>query len=431
MRALWLGLALAAFVEPLNAAERARPLMRDFMGINGHTVQFRPLLYAPVAKLVRDYHPLDWDVGQDTAFQTTLPMARNGVDWAKVYGSWTAAGLRVNACVIFDEIAPGKWKDRWRDAAAYGEAFARALGPSGRGLVESLEIGNEPGKYSDVEYREVFHGMAEGVRKGDPRLLIATCAMNLGPSGRYSKSVDLLAGLEGLYDVLTMHLYAEVDPWPTWRRSFPEDPATKFVENLGHVLKWRADNAPNKQLWLTEFGWDATTKPGQGTGDFAKWVGSTETQQAQWIVRAWMLAAAMGLDRAYLYFFNDDDKPQLHGSSGLTRNFQPKPSYHAAAWLQRSLGDYRFSRALRENAEGVYAYEFAHGTDAAQRIVALWKTAAPETEMTLPFPSREILRTERMPLREGAAEAAQTKSGGDDTVKIAAGESPVFVWLKR
>jgi len=28
--------------------------MRDFIGLNGHTVQFRPALYAPVAKLVRD-----------------------------------------------------------------------------------------------------------------------------------------------------------------------------------------------------------------------------------------------------------------------------------------------------------------------------------------------------------------------------------------
>ena len=40
---------------------------------------------------------------------------------------------------------------------------------------------------------------------------------------------------------------------------------------------------------MTEFGWDATTKPAPTTGTFSKWEGSTETQQAQWIVRAWLM----------------------------------------------------------------------------------------------------------------------------------------------
>jgi hypothetical protein len=43
----------------LQAAEPPRPLMRDFIGINGHTVQFKPALYQPVCRLVRDYHPVN------------------------------------------------------------------------------------------------------------------------------------------------------------------------------------------------------------------------------------------------------------------------------------------------------------------------------------------------------------------------------------
>ena len=413
----------------LNAEEKPRPLMRDFIGLNGHTVQFKPDLYAPVAKLIRDYHPLKWDVGDQTNFSTTFPFARNRVDWSKVYGSWVAAGLRVNACILFDDVAPGAWHNLPGDAAAYGEAFARAFGPSGKALVESIEIGNEPGKYSDAEYRELFSAMAGGARKGDPRLRIAPCALNLGPSGRYSKSVDCLRGLESLYDVLTMHLYAEVEPWPTWRRSYPEDPKTKFIEHLRSVLAWRAEHAPDKELWLTEFGWDATTRPPPLSGDFIKWVGSTELQQAQWIVRAWLITARLGLDRAYLFFFNDDDTPHLHGSSGLTRNFQPKPSYHAASWLQRSLGDWRFARVVREDFADGYIYEFVHGTDRKQRLLALWRPADGEGELTIPLGGSTFQRAERMPLQAGPPEQLKPTVLEESTLKIRAGESPVVIWL--
>src|SRR5688500_16222514 len=96
VRALHLVALLAS--AQLFAADKPRPLMRDLIGINGHTVQFKPVLYAPVAKLVRDYHPLKWDVGDDTSYRTTLPMARNKVDWSRVYGSWREAGFRINAC---------------------------------------------------------------------------------------------------------------------------------------------------------------------------------------------------------------------------------------------------------------------------------------------------------------------------------------------
>jgi hypothetical protein len=426
---LWLGLIALTF-DSASAAERPRPLMRDFMGLNGHTVQFKPDLYAPVAKVIRDYHPLKWDLGADTAFVTTFPFARNRVDWAKVYGSWVQAGLRVNACLIFDDVAPGDWKDMSRDAAVYGEAFAGAFGPSSRALVESAEVGNEPGKYSDPEYRQLFEAMAGGLRKGDSRLRIATCAMNLGPSGRYSKSVDCLTGLEALYDILNIHVYAEIEGWPTWRRGAPEDPRTKFVEHLRSVLAWRAEHAPDKELWLTEFGWDASTKPAPPTGTFAKWEGGTATQQAQWTVRAWLITAALGLDRAYLYFFNDSDEAQVHGSSGLTRNFLPKPAYHAAAWLQRSLGEYRFSRVLQEDAVEGYTYEFIHGTEPERRVIATWRVKGEaDVSMTLPVMAGEVVRAERMPLTGDPPQLVEITPDGNGVPRLLVGESPVLVWL--
>ncbi len=429
MRILLLTLALST--ASLRAEEKPRPLMRDFMGLCGHTVQFKPALYAPVTRLVRDYHPIDWDFGDDTSYALKLPLARNGVDWSQVYGSWAKAGYRTEASLMFDNLKPDAWKDLPRDAFAYGKAFAAALGPSAKvPLVEAAEIGNEPGKYDDATYRKIFEAMAGGLRAGDPKLRIATCAANLGKSGSYSKSVDCLAGLEALYDIINIHNYAEITGWPTWARSYPEDPKIGFLKDIGHVLTWRREHAPGKEVWLTEFGWDATTKPNLTTGDFVKWIGSTEREQAMWTVRGYMVLCASGLDRAYLYFFNDDDTPHLHGSSGLTRNFVPKPAFHAVAHLQKTLGDYRLTKVVREDAEQGYVYEFTRGDDAKQRILAVWKPAGPAVKTTLPIGAAKVLRAECTPLAEGNAERVTVPSTAAG-IEVEAGDLPVFVWLEN
>src|SRR3954465_2322803 len=217
------------------------PAFQDFMGINGHTVQFRPELYAPVARLVRDYHSVEWDLGKDSDFETQFPTARNGVNWQSVYGSWNKHGWRVDVCLMFETLPRSQWKDLTADARAYGERFARAFGPSSANpLVETVEIGNEPGKFNDADYRIVFENMARGIRVGDPKIKIVTCALTTGRSHDYAKTVECVAGLESLYDVLNVHTYPQLEPWPTWRRSFPEDPRLKsFVADVTNLCRWR------------------------------------------------------------------------------------------------------------------------------------------------------------------------------------------------
>ena len=171
------------------AAAPHHPLMRDFIGINGHTVQFKPDLYRPVASLVRDYHPVSWDLAKETSKPAPFPFARNKVDWSKVYGSWKSAGWRTDACLMFESVARADWSNLESDARAYGEAFAREFGPSGkRKLVESVEIGNEPGKWSDTDYSRIFRAMAEGVRMGDPAMKIATCNLTAGTAESMTKA---------------------------------------------------------------------------------------------------------------------------------------------------------------------------------------------------------------------------------------------------
>jgi hypothetical protein len=379
--------------------------------------------------LVRDYHPFDWDVGESAANATSFPFARNRVDWDAVYGSWKQEGYDVDVSIMFDNFKRSNWKDLNADARRYGKAFAAAFGPSSRRpLVSTVEVGNEPGKYSDADYRAIFEGMAQGLREGDPKIKIATCAVSMGKSNDYAKSVDCFKGLEPLIDVLNIHVYAFAEQWPTWRRSYPEDPSIAYLKEVRSALEWRDKNLPGKEVWLTEFGWDASTKPAPKSGTFAKWKGNTDVEQAQWLARSALLFHRIGLERAYIYFFNDYDEPQLHGSSGLTRRFQPKPAIYALSHMQRSLGDARFARVIRESADAT-VYEYL-GEDAHRPIWVCWSPTGlgKSSAIRLPLEGRRVLKAERMPLTAGepSPENTVTKEGA---LELKATESPLYVWL--
>jgi len=405
-------------------AAEPRPLLRDFIGLNGHTVQFKPDLYRAVTRQVRDYHGLQWDVGNDTSFVPTFPFARNRVNWEQLYASWQRAGHRIHVSLMFEQIPTNGWKNLPRDARAYGEAFARFFGPSGpHRLVESVEIGNEPSQYADADYRRVFEHMATGLRTGDPRLKIVTCATGTQPSGNYHKQVTVFTGLEPLYDVLSIHTYPFAEQWPTWRRSYPEDPSLDYLTNVQRLIDWRDTHAPGKPVWITEFGYDACTQPAPPTGDFQRWEDVTDEQQAQYIVRSFLVFSALNVQRAYLYWFNDDDKPGLHAASGLTRRYQPKPSFHAVAHLLATLGDYRFARVIQQTPGDLYLYEYRQN---GQRLWVAWSpTGRGRTiEWTVPVGVR-IARAEQMPLTGDTPPPVIVSATG----RIRVGESPLYLWL--
>jgi hypothetical protein len=411
--------------EPMHG-----PWFRDFMGLNGHTVQFRPQLYQPVAALVRDYHPVEWDLGTNSDLAPPFPFARNGVDWKQVYGSWRREGWHIDVCAMFETVPREIWKNLAADTGRYAEHFARAFGPSGtNAVVDTVEIGNEPGKFSDADYRVAFENMARGFKAGDRKLRVATCALTTGKSHDYAKSVECVAGLESLYDALNVHTYAQLEGWPTWKRSYPEDPRLKdYLADVRRLCQWRDDHAPRKEVWITEFGYDASSQKPNAKSEFSKWVGVSEEQQAQWMVRSWLVFATLPVHRAYLYFFNDEDAPQVHGSSGLTRHFEPKPAFHAAAHLQRTLGEYYFARVLIERPGEALLYEFRHGIDSNRRIWVAWSPTGINRTATTELPPFQgsIARAERMPLHGGEAPTVVLPP---EAREVRISESPLYLFI--
>lgn len=415
--------------------------MRDFMGLNTHTVQFKPEQYAPVGKLARDYHPVPWDFGDSTANQLTLPRAQNGVHWQSLYSKWIVQGWQVHLTAMFGAIKPGGWYNTEKDAYRYGLALAQTmgpkagLGPGGKPLATSVGIGNENGSYSDAQYRRVFKAMASGLRAGDPNLPIATSASIAGPSDKYYRSLSVFEGLYDLVDVVTCHSYAQAKGWPTWRRSFPEDPSIDFLKHVQSVLDWRDQNLPGKPVWVCEFGWDTSTKPNHKEGAFTEWEGSTDLQQAQWLVRSFLLFAEMGVDRAYIYFFDDQDKPSVHAAAGLTRNGEPKPSFWAVSHLQQTLGGYRLIQAIKGDAQSpAYQFTFEHEHNKEQRIVVVWSPTSGEADQAfmLRTPGFVATAAHAMPVEQGPSPKVSLKPfKGANTVAITATESPTYITLKR
>ncbi len=418
-------IATLALVAALAASPK--PVLSDFIGLNVHTVLFKPDLYKPVARLLRNYHPASWDLGDNPRNPTPFPKAQNGVDWKDLYGSWIQAGYEVDATVMFEELAPDKWKDPERDAYAYGFSLARWFGPSSPfPYLSSVEIGNEPGLFDDALYARIFRAMAQGIRKADPSLKIATCAATAGASHRYAKTLRIFEDSKDLVDVVTVHTYPMLEEYPTWRRSHPEDERLRYLKDVHSAIEWRDRHLPDRPLWVTEFGYDASTAQPKPDGDFAKWVDVSDEEQARFIVRSFLLFASMDVQRAYLYWFNDEDLPELHGSSGLTRKYSPKPAFHAVAHLMATLGEFRFARKVAERREDLFVFEFENAKDPGRMAWVAWcPTGSGKTSRSkLPTPPGRVESVQTMPLGPGASPASPRMP---DRV----GEDPVYIlWRK-
>ena len=431
--------ALMLMGGPWAQGEDERPLMRDFMGMNVHVAQIFdrgvegvPEMFRPATSLIREYHPVNFDIASPGE-PTNFPHDQwKWINWDELYEPWVEQGYRINAVLMFDGFTDEAWDDPAGAARAYGRAFAEHFGPSvGNGLVASVQLGNEPGNISDGLFKTIFKNMAEGVREVDPALPIVTPNVTRGPSHQYAKSIDLFADMTELVDVLATHSYPSIEGWPTWQRSYPEDPDIEYLTSIEQIIDWRDEHAGDSEVWVTEFGYDSSTQEPDPDTEFAQWIGVSDTEQARYLIRSFLVFSEMEMERAYMFWFNDSDSASVHGSSGLMRHYEPKPSFWAMSHLKATLGDYRFSDVVWQDPDDLYVYAYEHEDDPERVIWAIWSPTGSDRQMDVLLEDLpgEVIRAERMPLEEGDAPEVGFEHDGA-TILLSVDESPIYLHIR-
>jgi hypothetical protein len=156
-----------------------------------------------------------------------------------------------------------------------------------------------------------------------------------------------------------------------------------------------------------------------------------DTQQAEWLVRSLLVFSAMPVERAYIYFFNDDDKPSLHASAGITRHFQPKPSYHALAHLQRVLGEFRFQRIVTNEAGHLRVQEYRNNS-----TKIIWVAWSPTGEgrsitATLDGAPGRLVDAQRMPFATNVSPRPTVTQDTSGQIKVQVDESPLYLTFEN
>lgn len=459
------GLALScASSQPEQATDTipvvAKPLFKDFMGINGH-VSFKPALYGQVCRLVRSYHNIDWDA-KAPGDTLSIPVTVNHINWKNdVYSPWKKAGFETDICLQFMGFgvgAPGYeqlWAGHEQWGYDYGKAMAAYYGPSGNEkLSTSFEIDNEPGnRFEPALFKTLFIKMATGIRAGDSKMKIVTPAVMAGKGDSYSQGLNGMyadKAILPLYDVINLHTYATMEKSATsnntWNRSFPEDKSLQYLKVIDEAITWRNQHAKEKEIWITEFGYDACTPEAmKQRKDWAlklNWQGASDLQQAQYLVRSFLVFAPRDVQRAYLYYYNDEDEASFHAASGLTRNFVPKMSFWAVKQLYQTLGDYRFRRIVTQKDGELYVYEFEQGNDPESLIWVAWSPTGAATHQKEGYQPHVINATldslPGVPISAAAMATADStaatlawKKAGDNAITLPVGESPVYIAIRK
>jgi len=112
--------------------------------------------------------------------------------------------------------------------------------------------------------------------------------------------------------------------------------------------------------------------------------------------------------------------------------FTPKPAYYAMAHLYQTLGDYRFSRVVREDKDDLYVFEYVNPEKPGQPGQPVWVIWSPTGTLRvavkrIAVPGR-LVKAEAMPLQAGGAERVNLQAAGG-AVELRVTESPVYLWL--
>ena len=170
-------------------------------------------------------------------------------------------------------------------------------------------------------------------------------------------------------DVLNVHHYCNTrgkqHPGEKAHGISPEEDNLK--EQLAKLVRWRNENLPDKEIWLSELGWDTNedTYQSAATGHklFASGGITMNEIQAQWLVRGFLAGAAAGFDRIQMFLANDlrNYRHGVYGFCGfITIDNEYKPSWYYVKTLKTALTGMVFHDEYSSGNDNVWIYRFRH-----------------------------------------------------------------------
>lgn len=238
-------------------------------------------------------------------------------------------------------------------------AFCGAVAEHYKGKVKQYEIWNEwngnyfNDGYGTEHYIEILKAAYTAIKSVDPDIQVIAGATITAANTWFKTIFD--AGCFDYCDAISYHPYC-----------FPSPPDQKsdqgtIENNFSKMYNMMLAYGEPKAQYITEMGWHTSTAEKS----------VSESLQACYIARMYILGKAYGLKRVYGYDFKNDgsNAASTEHNYGMIRSWEAaepvtyaaKPAYLSAAMVSNSLADMEFVKEYRPS-ENIRLYRFTDGT---------------------------------------------------------------------
>lgn len=435
-----------------------QPVFDQMMGVN---VTYKdPLGRLSLAGLVREFHVWSWnqpkpdvedwnpqqhiDFGQyysnlDALGITVVPVLQQTPTWL------LRPGMNDQSQPLDNEILKGK-ASGFTKQSAFIKRFADTYLPSGLRYIENW---NEPDKdwygpaayFNPGDFAAMCSADYDALQSLSTKGTLSLHPIKLVMGGLAFPTLDYLnrfflwSSLDGknnnrLTDVINLHHYSNSAPEHTSPINGISPEEDHLREKMTEFVQFRNQNMPDKEIWVSEFGYDTWTGSTQGVKAIP---GQTaEETQAQWLVRSFMAMAAAGVDRAVLFAMSDEGDPKIrYNTSGLLSHRDgetlPKISWYYVSALRNIMRGMHFEKDLESSDPEIRIYKFSDNQN--QRVVyALWCPTSKGKRVSYSFKGQGGSEVKIVSLVNGNVTGeSKVVSVSDNSLKLEVSETPVFV----
>ena len=218
----------------------------------------------------------------------------------------------------------------------------------------------------------------------------------------------------------------------------PEEAGIEEV--LSNLINMRDKYYPEKEVWITEFGWDTNQSYSTSTSSHAYGEYTGRQVQAMWLTRSYLIFAACGIDKADMYMCEDagveEESAGKYGTCGVIGYERDengktvevkKDSYYYLYTLKNALSDYTFDSKVEAYDENVKIYKFT--TDDGKEAYAVW---CPTSNGTKVNDYQLRIDSERATVIEavyGDIDGVHTETIADEYgyISVDVSENPIYV----